>query len=207
MSSNAVWLHVLCCTAASCVIANAGVSEETVKLERDVVGATRALFATNVDGVFNTILPLIPAMKERRSGRIVIMSSLASTGPLPSGVAYSATKAAVRTYGEALRGLLYRDGVRVNVVCPGYVESDMTKANKFHMPGIMSMDAAVSIMTAAIKRDVPVIVFPSWLATGFWITARVFPADLAHKLMRRRIGLPPVFYLRGRKGGSGSKTQ
>ena len=71
-------------------------------LERDVVGATRALFATNVDGVFNTILPLIPAMKERRAGQLVIMSSLASTGPLPSGVAYSATKVAVRTYGEAL---------------------------------------------------------------------------------------------------------
>lgn len=184
---------------ASCVIANAGVSEETVGLERDVVGATRSLFATNVDGVFNTILPLIPAMKERRAGQIVIMSSLASTGPLPSGVAYSATKVAVRTYGEALRGLLYRDGVRVNVVCPGYVESDMTKANKFHMPGIMSMRAAVATITAGIAADVPVVIFPSWLATIFWAVARVFPADLAHKLMRRRIGLPPMFYLRGRR--------
>jgi short-subunit dehydrogenase len=176
-----------------------------VKLERDIVGATRALFATNVDGVFNTILPLIPAMKERKSGRIVIMSSLASTGPLPGSAAYCATKAAVRTYGEALRGLLYRDGVRVNVVCPGYIESDMTKANHFHMPGIMSMKAAVSIMTAGIARDVPVIIFPTLLATVFGAFARVFPADLAHKLMRRRVGVPACFYLRARKESSKKK--
>ena len=110
-----------------------------MKLERDIVGATRALFATNVDGVFNTILPLLPAMKARGAGRIVLMSSMASTGPMSGAVAYSATKAAVRTYGEALRGLLYRDGIRVNVVCPGYVESDMSAANKSHMPGLMAM--------------------------------------------------------------------
>ena len=68
-------------------IANAGISEATVSLEREVEAATRALFATNVDGVFNTVLPLLGAMKERRAGRIVLMSSLAATGPLPGGVA------------------------------------------------------------------------------------------------------------------------
>ncbi len=183
----------------SCVIANAGVSEETVKLERDIVGATRALFSTNVDGVFNTILPLLPAMKERRAGRIVLMSSMASTGPMPGAAAYSATKAAVRTYGEALRGLVYRDGLRVNVICPGYVESDMTAANKNHMPGLMSMDAALRIMVSGLARDVPVIQFPAHITTAFWLAARVLPANLMHALSRRRIGLPVTFYLRARR--------
>ena len=182
----------------SCVIANAGVSEGTLKLEREVEQATRALFATNVDGVFNTILPLLAAMKERRCGRIVIMSSLASVGPMPGGVAYSASKAAVRTYGEALRANVYRDGVRVNVICPGYVESDMTAANKSPMPGLMTMKAAVACMTRGIARDVPVIQFPGAMHTAFWATARVLPANLMHSLARRR-ALPVIGYLRQRR--------
>ena len=170
-----------------------------MKLERDIVGATRALFATNVDGVFNTILPLLPALKARGAGRIVLMSSMASTGPMSGAVAYSATKAAVRTYGEALRGLLYRDGIRVNVVCPGYVESDMSAANKSHMPGLMAMPQALHIITAGIARDTPVILFPAWISTAFWLFSRVFPPDLLHALGRRRLGAPFLKYLRTRR--------
>ena len=184
------------------VVANAGVSEETAGLERDVVAATKALFSANVDGVFNTILPLLPAMKERKSGRVVIMSSLAATAPLAGATAYSATKAAVRTYGEALRGLLYRDGVRVNVVCPGYVESDMTKALTHHLPGLMSMDAAVECIVDGLARDVAVIQFPFFIHTGVALVGRVLPPSLFHALARRRACLPVLNYLRARKGGS-----
>jgi len=182
----------------SWVIANAGVSEETVGLERDIVGATRAVFSANVDGVFNTVLPLIPAMKERRAGRIVLMSSLASTAAMPGAVAYSASKAAIRTYGEALRGLLYRDGVRVNVICPGYVQSEMTAKNKYHMPRLMSMAAAIRVVTSGLRRDVPVILFPSSAATLLWLLARCLPATLAHAIARRRLGMPVMIYLRKR---------
>ncbi len=186
------------------MIANAGVSESTLKLERELEQATRALFATNVDGVFNTILPLLGAMKERRAGRILLISSLAASAPLPGGVAYSASKAAVRMYGEALRAQVYRDGLRVNVICPGYVESDMTAANKTPMPGLMSMDAAIRVMTRGIAADVPVIQFPASLHTALWAMARVLPPSLLHTLSRRRI-LPVTGYMRARRGGSGDK--
>jgi NAD(P)-dependent dehydrogenase (short-subunit alcohol dehydrogenase family) len=186
----------------SLVIANAGVSESTMKLEREIEAATRALFATNVDGVFNTILPLLGAMKERRAGQIVLMSSLAATGPLPGSVAYSATKAAVRVYGEALRASVYRDGVRVNVVCPGYVESDMTAANKSAMPGLMTMKAAMRVMTRGIARDVPVIQFPTSLHTAFWAISRVLPPGLMHVLARRRWLPGFLAYLRPRRDSS-----
>ena len=169
-----------------------------MSLEREVEAATRALFATNVDGVFNTVLPLLGAMKERRAGRIVLMSSLAATGPLPGGVAYSATKAAVRTWGEALRASVFRDGLRVIVVCPGYVESDMTAANKSPMPGLMSMAAAMRVMTAGIAADVPVVQFPTTMHTVFWALARVLPPGLMHALARRR-AVPILGYLRPRR--------
>ena len=70
------------------VIANAGVSEETAGVAADVVAATRTLYDVNVGGVFNTVLPLIPRMKERKRGQIAIMSSLAGTSGFPTFVAY-----------------------------------------------------------------------------------------------------------------------
>jgi len=179
------------------VIANAGVSESVLKLERELEEATRALFAVNVDGVFNTVLPLLAAMKERRSGRIVLMSSAAASVPLPSGVAYSATKAAVRTYGEALRAAVYRDGLRVNVICPGYVESDMTASNK-GSHGLMKMPTAVRIMTRGIADDVPVLQFPAGMHTGLWAFGRVLPPNLLHTLMHRRL-VPALGYFRAKR--------
>ena len=182
----------------SCVIANAGVSEGVLKLERELEEATRALFSINVDGVFNTVLPLLAPMRERRTGRIVIMSSAAASVPLPGGVAYSATKAAVRTYGEALRAAVYRDGLRVNVICPGYVESDMTAANKASMGSLMSMKTAVRIMTRGIADDVPVLQFPADMHTGLWIFGRVLPPNLLHTLSHRRL-IPGLGYFKAKR--------
>ena len=197
-------LHVClrsCCAdreVCSCVIANAGVSEGVLKLERELEEATRALFSINVDGVFNTVLPLLAPMRERRTGRIVIMSSAAASVPLPGGVAYSATKAAVRTYGEALRAAVYRDGLRVNVICPGYVESDMTAANKASMGSLMSMKTAVRIMTRGIADDVPVLQFPAGMHTGLWIFGRVLPPNLLHTLSHRRL-IPGLGYFKAKR--------
>ena len=180
------------------MIANAGVSESVLKLERELEEATRALFSINVDGVFNTVLPLLAPMRERRTGRIVIMSSAAASVPLPGGVAYSATKAAVRTYGEALRAAVYRDGLRVNVICPGYVESDMTAANKASMGSLMSMKTAVRIMTRGIADDVPVLQFPAGMHTGLWVFGRVLPPNLLHTLSHRRL-IPGLGYFKAKR--------
>ena len=116
------------------------------------------------------------------------MSSLCSQGPLPTAVAYSATKVAVRTYGEALRGLLSRDGVRVSVICPGFVESEMTQANDpAHNVGLMSMAQAVGIVSAGIAVDEAVITFPTRVHTYFWAVSRVLPPALLHALARRKL--------------------
>lgn len=84
------------------VIANAGVSGGTA---RGVEGVeqTRRIFAVNVDGVINTVMPLIVPMARRGHGQIAIMSSLAAFRGMPGAPAYCASKAAVRLWGEALR--------------------------------------------------------------------------------------------------------
>ena len=132
----AAWLAAADAAApVDLVIANAGISEGTAGGLRDVdqlETAARALLHTNVIGVVNTLFPLLKAMRDRGSGQLVIMSSVAGYMPMGSSAAYSTSKAAVRSYGEALRLVLRRDGVHVNVICPGYVESPMTKINKVH---------------------------------------------------------------------------
>ena len=62
-------------------------------------------------------------MKNKKSGQIAIISSLAGFRGLPSSPAYSASKAAVRVYGEGLRGNLAEFGIKVNVICPGYIKT------------------------------------------------------------------------------------
>ena len=85
--------------------------------------------AVNVYGVFNTVLPAIPGMKERGSGQILLMSSVASCIPLPDAPAYGASKSAIRSWGTAMRAKLMRYNVCVNIAAFGFVKSEMTDAN------------------------------------------------------------------------------
>ncbi|MCW5750921.1 MAG: SDR family NAD(P)-dependent oxidoreductase, partial [Alphaproteobacteria bacterium] len=127
------------------VIANAGVSR-TLKDLGELDALTRETFAVNVTGVFNTLHPAIELMLPRRRGQLAIVSSIAGFRGLPGAIAYSASKTAVRAYGEALRGRLARQGIGVSVICPGYVRSRMTARNRFPMPFIMDAPNAASII-------------------------------------------------------------
>ena len=123
------------------VIANAGISGGTAG-DGEAADQARAIFRTNVDGVLNTVHRAAEHMCRRGNGQIAIVSSLASFRGYPGAPAYSGSKAAVRVYGEALRGALAPEGVGVSVVCPGYVRSPMTAANSFPMPMLMDAERA-----------------------------------------------------------------
>ena len=98
------------------VFANAGVGTG-IEDEANV----RRTFSTNVGGVLNTVLPAVEAFRRRgKGGQIVVTASIAGYSPLKSCPAYSATKACVKTWGLALRGMLRPEGIKVSVVCPGF---------------------------------------------------------------------------------------
>ena len=142
------------------VIANAGVGAGTASGDEPADQA-RLIFRVNIDGVANTVLPAIPGMRARKHGHIVIMSSLASFMGLAGAPAYSASKAAVRTWGEGLRGWLASDNVTVSVICPGYVTTRMTADNKFPMPFLMDCDKATGIMRRGLDRGKARIAYPT----------------------------------------------
>ena len=138
------------------VIANAGVSGSNDQDPNPV----QTLFRVNVEGVLNTVQPVIPLMTERRSGHLALMSSLAGFRGLPTGPGYAASKAAVRSYGEGLRGALMSDGVAVSVICPGFVHTPMTAENQFPMPLVMDAERAAVIIQRGLAKKAARIAFP-----------------------------------------------
>jgi short-subunit dehydrogenase len=142
------------------LIANAGISAGTTKLGNAPDASDAEVFATNVDGVVNTVEPALERMRVRGRGQIALMASLASFRAFDTAPAYCASKAAVRFYGEGLRRAHAREGVAINVICPGFVRSPMTDANDFVMPMLMDGDRAARIIARGLARDRARIAFP-----------------------------------------------
>ncbi|MBM3564945.1 MAG: SDR family NAD(P)-dependent oxidoreductase [Alphaproteobacteria bacterium] len=162
-------------TPLDLVVANAGVSAGTGGAGENE-DQTRTIFAVNIKGVLNTVWPAIRAMRPRRNGQIAIVSSLAGYRGLPGAPAYSASKAAVKVWGEALRGWLHRDGIKVNVICPGYVRTRMTAKNRFPMPFLMDADEAAAIIVRGLARNKSRIAFPWPFAFLVWLLSVLPPA-------------------------------
>jgi len=166
------------------VIANAGISGGSGGIGGEDEEQARDIFAVNLAGVLNTVLPAISAMKARGNGQIAIMSSLAGFRGLPGAPAYSASKVAVRAYGEALRGALAEDGIQVSVVCPGFVESRITAANTYAMPFLMSSAKAAKIIRRGLERNQARIAFPWPMYAAAWLLSTL-PPVLADPILRR----------------------
>lgn len=121
------------------VIANAGVGEGIlfsgrklivkgqIGYDKNLEERYRAVVETNVNGVLNTVLPAATKFQARRSGHIVIISSLSSLCPTLVGV-YGCTKSCVANIGALLRVKLEPYNVRVNIVTPGWIETPLAHA-------------------------------------------------------------------------------
>jgi len=164
-------------------IANAGISAGTGG-GAETAAQARRLLDTNVGGVVDTVLPAIELMRPRGHGQIAIMASLAGFRGFPGAPAYCAGKAAVKVWGEALRGELHEAGIGVSVICPGYVKSRMTADNSFHMPFLMEADRAARIIRRGLARNRARIAFPRRLYAAVWLIS-VLPPSFTDPLLRR----------------------
>lgn len=154
------------------VFANAGVSTGD-----ETEANARRTFAVNVGGTVNTVLPAIEIFRARAGspggkvpGRaeIVITSSIAGYGPLKSCPSYAASKSCLKTWGLSLRGQLEKEGIQVNVVCPGFVRSRITDRNTCPMPFFMEADKAAQIILRRVRRNIGMISFPWQMRLATW---------------------------------------
>lgn len=143
------------------VVANAGISAGTSGVAGgEPEDQVRAVFRTNIDGVLNTVLPALQRMTGRRRGQVALVASLAGYRGMPGAPSYCGSKAAIKVFGEGLRGSLHASGVRVSVVCPGYIRTPMTAANPFPMPFLMSAEEAARRMLAGIAKGRVRVAYP-----------------------------------------------
>ena len=169
-------------------IANAGMG--TVNETDDSI---RNTFATNVNGVINTVLPVLQAYRARpaqyaEDKAVAVVSSMAGYHGLPTCPAYSASKACVKAWGgsDCVR-LLKREGIRMSVICPGFVRSRITDQNTCPMPFFMEAPQAAKIIAEGIKANKGIIAFPWPLRFVVWLVS-VLPNCVSDLLYGR---LPP----------------
>lgn len=133
------------------------------------------LFQLNLMSTMAIFHAVLPAMQQRQSGQIALISSLAAWYGLPVTPSYCASKAALKVYGEAMRGWLDSQGVKVNVVLPGYVDSAMSRA----MPGpktfMWKPEKAARYIAKRLASNQGRISFPFPLNFGCWLLAFSHP--------------------------------
>lgn len=157
------------------LVANAGISAGS-GAAGETEEQSRRIFAVNLDGVLNTVYPLLPRLRARRRGQVALVSSLAGFRGFPGAPAYCASKAAVRVWGESLRPLLAADGVGLSVVCPGFVVSRITDRNDFPMPFLMGAERAACIIADGLAANRARIAFPWPMRVMTWLVAALPPA-------------------------------
>lgn len=142
-----------------CIYANAGIGGSD-ELSSGSADAMNRVLSTNILGVTNTVMPFIPHLKEQKSGKIAVVSSVASFRGLAHHSAYSGSKAAVRNICQGWRTALHKYGISVTAVCPGFIKSEMTDRNDISMPFLMDTDVAAEKIIRAVDKPKNVFTFP-----------------------------------------------
>ncbi len=123
---------------ADIVIASAGISHGTLTERPADLAVFDAVFATNVNATVATFAPFIASMKAQAGPcRLVGIGSVAGIRGMRGAGAYCASKAAVHSYCESLRLELRATNIKVVTIAPGYIDTPMTRHNRFPMPFLM----------------------------------------------------------------------
>jgi len=165
------------------VFANAGIGNPD-KLSSGRSDAMNQILRTNILGVTNVVMPFIPYFKEQKSGKIAVISSVASFRGLAHHSAYSGSKAAVRNISQGWGVALHKYGISVTAVCPGFIKSEMTANNDFPMPFLMDTNIAAEKIIRAVNRKKKVFIFP-WQWKVFMVPIMKYAPDW----IVRRLGM------------------
>ena len=166
------------------VIVNAGMNTHIGQAgEPEPWDEVETLLDVNLKAAMVIVQAVLPAMRTRGRGQIALISSLAAYFGLPVTPAYCASKAGLKAYGEALRGWLAPEGIKVNVIMPGYVKSPMCDDMPGPKPFLWSPERSARTIQRGLERDKARISFPFPLNWGTWWLA-VLPASVSTRIVR-----------------------
>lgn len=170
--------------APELVIANAGVSTGTSAEDIGDIDTLKRMLEVNVAGLAATLAAFAPPMRAAGRGTLAGIASVAGFRGLAGAGAYSASKAAAIAYLESLRAELHGSGVSVVCICPGYVDTAMTRVNRYRMPFLISADDAARRIARAVARRRRLAVVP-WQMALASLGLRALPGWLYERLAAR----------------------
>ncbi len=170
--------------APDLVIANAGVSVGTHGDDVADVAKLRRVLEVNVTGLAATLAAFAPAMRQAGRGTLAGIASVAGFRGLPGAGAYSASKSAAINWLESLRAELRGSGVSVVCVCPGYIDTPMTRVNRYRMPFLLPADEAARRIARAIAARRRLAVIP-WQMAMVSMLLRAMPGWAYDRLAAR----------------------
>ena len=135
----------------------------------------------NFGGAMRAVGAVLPGMKARGHGHIVLTGSLTAYGGLPGAAPYVATKAGIMALAESLRCDLQGSGIEVQLINPGYIRTRLTDKNDFRMPGMMEPDVAARTAFEHMNSTGFARAFPTWFSFVFR-GARFLPGWLYFRL-------------------------
>jgi short-subunit dehydrogenase len=165
------------------LIANAGAASTLASTtDWEELERTAAIVDTNFYGAMHAVLPVVARMRPRKHGQIVLISSLAALRGMAISPAYCASKSALKAYGDSVRPLLAREGIRTSIVLPGFVKTAMSDVFPGGKPFLWSADKAAQHIQRKLAAGRPEIAFPSLLAFGMRLLP-LLPAVLADAIL------------------------
>jgi len=166
------------------VIANAGITASTSpQRQLESWQQTQKLIETNVLGVMSLIHPIVEWMQQQQAGQIAIISSIGAYYGMPVTPSYCASKSAIKTYAEGLRGLLYQDNIQVSIIYPGFIKTAMSDQFPAPKPFLMSAHKAAKIIKKGLNKRKKTIAFPFLLSLGMSFLP-LLPSALSDLILR-----------------------
>ncbi|HEY8575765.1 MAG TPA: SDR family NAD(P)-dependent oxidoreductase [Devosia sp.] len=166
-------------------IINAGTNSEVTAQKFDT-GKFASVMEINLLGAVYCLGALLPRLRQRRSGRIALVASVAGYRGLPTAAAYAASKAGLIAMTESLKPELEGDNVELTLINPGFVDTPLTRRNTFPMPFLIDTDAAVRAIMRGLERGRFEIVFP-WQMTILMKLLGVLPYRPFFAITRRMV--------------------
>lgn len=177
------WIKEISSYPLDLVIVNAGMNTHIgAHGEAEPWRDVEAILDINLKAAIAITQGVLPSMREHKKGQIALVSSLAAYFGLPVTPTYCASKAGLKAYGEALRGWLGPEGIKINVIMPGYIQSPMCDEMPGPKPFLWTPKHAAKAIRKGLKKDKARISFPFPLNFGTWWLA-VLPASLSGRIV------------------------
>jgi short-subunit dehydrogenase len=186
------------CDHVDVLVNNGGVSQRALALET-TEAVERVLMEVGYFGPVALTKAVLPSMIARRSGHVVVVSSVMGFLGTPGRSTYAAAKHALHGYFDSLRAEVWREGIAITLVCPGYVRTAIStnalgprgeahgRTDGTHLAGIAPEKCAAALLRAVSHRRREVYV-GGWEVAGIYLQ-RLAPGLLARIVRRMKFSI------------------